>query len=224
MAHIIRNEEQSPIYVSVFGAQVPKLQQLQQELSDFGYHLNFPNTPVNSAIKEHYSDIYMVDLPELEQSISALQANKLPFLVYGLDGLPKKESRLKLLYDAADYFVDTPSVDSIRLKVQLGLHRHRERQNHNNRVQKISEKIENNRLTGIATGLLISKTGLSPEEVFDKLKLVSRNKQRRVADVAKEIINILTSDPYGGRDIASNGSIENLVKWLDETIVFRKNR
>lgn len=214
MARIIRKQENKPIYVSVFGTKASSLLQHQQALTATGCCLDFPTIPLELSIKDQPADIYIVDLIEIKQSQSLFQSETLPYLIYGLDDLPVDTTSLELLYNAVGYLADMPSVNSIRLNVQLGLQRFRERQNYSRRVQDISEKIENNRLIGIATGLLISKTGLAPEEVFEQLKQVSRNKQRRAVDVAEEIILALAVKENGGQEIVRDGAIDNLAEWF----------
>ena len=123
-----------------------------------------------------------------------------------------------------EYFVAELSVQSIILHVQLDLQRHRECENHLKRTQDIAEKIDNNHLNGIATGLLMSKTGLSSERFFDEIKSFSRNKQRRVVDVAGQIIQMLSDDVSNksGTNIIKTKPIRSLSLWLEETVLCKR--
>jgi AmiR/NasT family two-component response regulator len=223
MVRVVQKENNKPINVAICGIKSTVFAQYQQELQGIGYQLSFePN--VQEAGRASGSDICIVDISALEPSNQLLQNKNLPFLVYGIKELPTNEQVVAVLYSAVGYFIEEPSASSICLNIQLGLHRHRERENYLRRVQDITIKIENNRLNGIATGLLMSKTGLSADYIFDEIKTVSRHKQQRVSDVANKIIHSLSSEITSTEKKKTKPKpICNLTLWLEENI-FNKNR
>jgi len=222
MTRAVRKENSKPIYVTICGIESAVFEQYRQELQGVGYHLSFEkNVLENDRVSG--SDICIVDIAELEPSKQLLQNKNLPFLIYGIKELPTNEQIVSVFYDAVGYFVDEPSASSICLNIQLGLHRHRERVSYSKRVQDITEKIENNRLNGIATGLLMGKTGLSAEHIFDEVKSLSRNKQQRVADVASEIIKLLSNEIMSTEmKTTKTRPIRNLTLWLEENVFNKK--
>ncbi len=223
MVRVVRKENNKPIHVAICGIKSAVFAQYQQELQGIGYQLSF-ETNVQEAGRVSGSDICIVDISALEPSNQLLQNKNLPFLVYGIKELPTNEQIVAVLYSAVGYFIEEPSASSICLNIQLGLHRHRERENYLRRVQDITIKIENNRLNGIATGLLMSKTGLSADYIFDEIKTVSRHKQQRVSDVANKIIHSLSSEITSTeKKKIKPKPICNLTLWLEENI-FNKNR
>lgn len=218
MTQTVRKENSKPINVILYGIKSPVFEQYQQQLQAIGYHLRF-ESKVTSVNQDQESDICIVDAAELEPCGSLLQKRSLPFLIYGIQQLPNDEKALDIVYDAVGYFTDEPSANSLCLNIQLGLHRHRERELYFKRAKDISEKIENNRLNGIATGLLMSKTGLGAEEIFDEIKALSRRKQQRVSDVANEVIQVLSRDLHSTESkTAKSKPILNLTLWLEGNI------
>jgi hypothetical protein len=224
MTRAVREVINKPINVVICGIKSSVFEQYQQELQGIGYHLTITPKIANVAQSISPADICIVDIAELEPGWTVFQNANLPFLVYGIDQLPSNAKMGDIFYDAVGYFVDEPSAQSIILQVQLGLQRHRERENHLKRTQDIAEKIDNNRLNGIATGLLMSKTGLSSERIFDEIKSFSRNKQLRVADVAGQIIQTLSGDAPKKSDtnIIKAKPIRNLSLWLEETVLCKR--
>ena len=57
------------------------------------------------------------------------------------------------------------------------------------RVQGIDVKINNNRVNGVAIGMLMQQSGLLEQEVMTCLKSISRDKRRRMVDVSGDIID-----------------------------------
>jgi len=70
----------------------------------------------------------------------------------------------------------------------------------------------------------MGKTGLTSDRIFDEIKSISRNKQQRVADVAIEIIRVLSSDELKTPEmkIIRSKPIRNLSLWLEGTISGKK--
>jgi hypothetical protein len=224
MMRAVRKENSRLINVAICGIKSTVFAQYQQELQSVGYHLNFESKVADADIVSS-SDICIVDVAELEPRIELLQDNSLPFLIYGIKELPTNEQIVSVFYDAVGYFVEEPSATSICLNIQLGLHRHRERENYSKRTQDITEKIESNRLNGIATGLLMGKTGLSADHIFDEVKAISRQKQRRISDVATEIIQVLSSEMMSTeKKMVKARPIRNLTRWLEENIFSKNNK
>ena len=220
MARTVRKENSKPINVVVYGKKSSVFEQYQQELQGVGYDLKIAPKFTNTTQHVSSSDICIVAATELAFCQPFFQNTNLPFLVYDMD-CGSNDTEIEDIYpDAVGYFVGEPSTKSICLNIQLGLQRHRERENYAKRMQDITDKIENNRLTGIATGLLMSKTGLAADQIFDEIKSISRKKQQRVADVATEIIRILSSDELKTPEmkIIRSKPIRNLSLWLEGNI------
>lgn len=223
MARRVHKGNSKPLRVAVCGDHHTLFSRYQHELQDFGCHLYLEPKMTDTDDRIFNSDICIVNISELQAVKPLLLDRKLPFLVYGVKNIPKDEQAISVFYDAVGFFTQELSAERIFLTIQLGLNHHREREDYLKRTQDITEKIENNRLNGVATGLLMGKTGLSVDHIFDEIKATSRHKQRRVADVANEIIQVLSSEEASTeRKMSKAKPIRHLARWLEENIFSKK--
>jgi hypothetical protein len=225
MAHRVQKGNDKSVRVAICGDCHTVFTQYQHELQDLGYYLSLEPKVTDTDDRAFNSDIYIINMSELETAKQSLHDKKRPFLIYGIKDIPKNEQAASVFYDAVGYFIEAPSAENICLTIQLGLHHHREREEYLKRTQSITEKIENNRLNGVATGLLMGKTGLSADHIFDEIKAISRHKQQRVAHVANEIIQVLSSgEASTERKMGKAKPIRHLTRWLEENIFSKNNQ
>jgi hypothetical protein len=114
---------------------------------------------------------------------------------------------------AVGFMYGHPSVYQFALELELGMHLHRERKFNRRRVEHAATKIQNNRTIGVATGLLMAKTDMNSLDVFDSLKVFSRNNQVRISTVAENIISIHEQKQLYVKDL-----IDDLGQWLTEKV------
>jgi len=72
----------------------------------------------------------------------------------------------------------------------------------------------------MAVGVLMSNYGESEQYIFDAIKSISRNKQRRISSVAHEIIT--KHDRIYQTDGNSALSASSLQNWLTDNITMQK--
>jgi hypothetical protein len=170
-----------PVRVGIFGSEALALGECANELHQAGYDLNFcsPLQPRN----ESDGDIFIVGMSEFYEpdNLAHWITTPSPFLVSGIDSLPNNITGQELLDRAVGFLRSTPTLTEILLNLRLGLHLHHERSRHSKRIQNIETKIENNRVIGMAVGVLMNNYGESEQHIFDALKTISRNKQRSLS-------------------------------------------
>jgi hypothetical protein len=118
---------------------------------------------------------------------------------------------------AVGFMYGHPSVYQFALELELGMHLHRERKFNRRRVEHAATKIQNNRTIGVATGLLMAKTDMNSLDVFDSLKVFSRNNQVRISTIAENIISI-----HEQKQLHVKEWIEDLGNWLTEKVDVEK--
>tara|TARA_R110002153_G_scaffold107109_4_gene246912 strand:+ start:77166 stop:77816 length:651 start_codon:yes stop_codon:yes gene_type:complete len=210
----------SPIRVGIFGREALTLAECANELYQAGYDLNF-----SSSLKsrnETDDDIFIVGMSEFSDTdkLAHWQSTPTPFLISGIDSLPCNTEVQYVLDRAVGFIRSSPTLTELLLNLRLGLHWHHERSRHSKRIQNIETKIENNRIIGMAVGVLMNNYSESEQHVFDSIKSISRKKQRRISSVAHEII----SKHDGIYQAEGNPTLSesNLQIWLTNNITMQK--
>lgn len=162
---------------------------LQAELAEIGYELNFPTEPIHSAMDKSEAAIHIIDIAHVENHADILQKSLIPFVISGLDNLSSHDVPIDILKHSVGFINQQPSLADICINLRLALLWHNERESYSDRIQNFNDSVNNNHITGIAIGILIAATGLNEQECLESLKTACRNKQRRIPDIATEIIN-----------------------------------
>ncbi len=195
--------------VHVFSTTTTVLQEAQNELLARGYDLRFFNNLNNFSAATNKPNICIVDVSKIEECHPYLASVAHPYLVSGVNFLNDHSQPKGVLSQSVGCIYGKPSISDICTHIQLGMLWHKEREHVSRRVQDIDEKIRNNRITGVAIGMLMQKTELSEQDILDCLKSESRNKQRRMVDASIEIIVNLQKSQNSSFD-----SLDALKSWL----------
>jgi len=202
------------INVSVYGVEESVFHQLKGELLGLGYELNFD---YQLALNTSNADICIVDISRIDECLSVLQKDEVPYIISGLNMSqpPSVQNDIPtdILRNSVGFINGSPILIDICINIQLGLLWHDERQKYSQRVQDIDEKIHNNRTNGVAIGMLMNQSGLLEKDVVSCLKSTSRNKRRRMVDVSGEVIG-----QYHLLDDADVSTQEKLNAWLSSAI------
>ncbi len=204
------------VRVCVYDVDATVFQDSQEELLTLGYQLSFYNDLEASMPEAIKPDVYIVDVAKLDASKALLESIDKPYLVSGINFLDNSPAPSSALDNSVGFINGHPSVTDICVNIRLGLLWYKEREHFSRRGQDIDEKIRNNRMTGVAVGMLMQKTGLTEEDVLTCLKSTSRNKQRRMVDASCAVIEQI----HKSKDTSLNSSAE-LSAWLDSTISHR---
>lgn len=204
-----------PVKVGIFGTEALSLVECADELQQAGYALNFSSSV--KSLNNSDDDIFIVGMSEFDdtENVALCRESLSPFLISGIDSFPHNITVLDMLSSAVGYIRSTPTLTEILLNLRLGLHWHNERVSHSNRISDIETKIENNRIIGIAVGVLMNSYGESEQSVFDSLKTISRNKQRRLPSVADEVIKKHTEQHL-------KSPTSSLQAWLTDNITVKQ--
>lgn len=210
------------IRVGIFGSETLALGECARELNQAGYDLNFSSSSKSRNEGESDDDIFIVGMSEFSDAdnLAYWTGTLSPFLISGIDRLPTNIVVQDVLDRAVGFIRSTPTLTEILLNLRLGLHLHHERSSHSKRIQNIETKIENNRVIGMAVGVLMSNYGESEQHIFDAIKSISRNKQRRISSVAHEIIT--KHDRTYQTDGDQTVSASSLQTWLSNNITMQK--
>lgn len=211
----------SLVRVGIFGSEALAIGECANELRQAGYILNF-----SASLKsrnEPDNDIFIVGMSEFDDAdtLAFWESTPSPFLISGIDSLPHNIALLEAFNSAVGYIRSAPTLTEILLNLRLGLHWHNERRSHSKRMSNIETKIENNRIIGIAVGVLMNNYGETEHHVFDCLKAISRNKQRRISSVAQEII-AKHNERNHTTDINLKSPPSSLQTWLTDNITIKE--
>ncbi|MBE0438702.1 MAG: hypothetical protein IBX57_02875 [Gammaproteobacteria bacterium] len=206
----MENHNTDKININVYAAEASALHQLRAELFDMGLQLHFPTE--SSAFDN--SDIAIIDVSKIDDHADITQNPNLPFLLSGVHNLGH-DLPDDLIKDSVGFINGHPSPTDVCIAARLGLLLHHQRQRYSSRLHNFDNKINNNRTTGIAIGLLMVAFNLTEQHILDCLKSVCRTKQRRIPDVANEVIELYKQSKLR---VHNNSTEKQLKIWLDSTI------
>jgi AmiR/NasT family two-component response regulator len=86
------------------------------------------------------------------------------------------------------YLVKPVSPRQVDLALRLAVSRHEEFEAMRAEVGRLAEALETRKLVERAKGILMSRSGLSESEAFARIQRRARNANRRLAEVARQII------------------------------------
>ena len=203
------NKRGTTLLVDVFGLTNGVLQEAKDEFLAQGYDLRFYDNLQAFSTPPSKPNICIVDVSKINQCHPYLTSVAHPYLVSGVNFLKDLSLSKEVLSQSVGCINGKLSTSEICIHIQLGMLWHQEREHTSRRVQDIDEKIKNNRITGVAIGMLMQKTELSEQDILDCLKSESRNKQRRMVDASLEVIVNLQESKDSSFD-----SLDALKSWL----------
>jgi len=203
--------------VTVLGLDEDFYSQHSDNLLEHDIEISFGNV---SDLK--ISDIYIVSLDLLKECSEKFNASniKKPYLIADDAKLPKTDNDRDFLFNSVGVVANNPSFYDLILNIELGLSWHDERLKYGRRLNDFETKLENNRIIGVAVGIIMGRTNVSTyDKAFECLRLASRNKQQRISDVAMEIRTKLMPKKHDGEILIDY--VDNLELWLDENVSHR---
>jgi len=208
------------IKIDVYANENSNLYQDVDGLLSCGFDLNFISNLSVSSIEQSTAQLFILNIDYINETSDVFSlVSKKPFLIYSFSNSLLCNDSLNMFEKSVGYISQYASVDEISINIKLSLLRFKERKDFVERIQNLDEKFIHYRTTGIAVGLLMSKIKQDEAYILDKIKLVSRSKQRRMFDVAQDIIDLCTN-----KSISSQKDNNlNIEKWLMNRIVHRSN-
>jgi len=203
--------------VTVLGMGDNHYSQHSDDLLEHNFELTFGN-----ILDLKNADIYIVSLDLLKafsEQFSGLNISK-PYLVAGDANLPSAGKDREFLFNSVGVVSSNPSFHDLILNIELGLSWHDERLKYGRRLDDFEKKVENNRIIGVAVGIIMGRTNVSSyDKAFEYLRISSRNKQRRISDVAVEITAKLTPEKHS--ETLAIDCIKDLEQWLERNVSHR---
>gem|GEM_PF-1365481 len=205
--------QESLINVDIYGVEASVFQQREEGFLGIGYRLHYRS---GVATESTTADICIVDVSRMDDCRELLQQKNTPYLISGINLTPPPAKELELpfavLKNSVGFLNSKPLVSDICISIRLGLLWHDEREKYSQRVHDIESKINNNRVNGIAIGMLMQQSGLQEQAVMNCLKQTSRNKRRRMVDISADIV-----DKLALLDQQSLNTESQLLNWLEKT-------
>ncbi len=179
----------SVINVNVYGVEASVFHQSKEQLLTMGYDLHFYPCCHQATGSELKADICIVDIARLAVCGSLFKQADTPYLISGITASNEAELPVEAFKNSVGFLNGFPTASDTSISLSLGLQWHEEREKYSQRVQDIDVKIHNNRVNGVAIGMLMQQSGLLEQEVMTCLKSISRDKRRRMVDVSGDIID-----------------------------------
>jgi response regulator NasT len=116
---------------------------------------------------------------------------------YHKDSLIKKASE-----NGALYYLIKPVTDyDLNAAINIVMARHSEFENLKSELNQTKEKLETRKYIEIAKGLLMDKYGIKEQEAMAKMQKISRDKNIKIVDVSKQIIELLKNKENSGTNL-----------------------
>jgi response regulator NasT len=134
-----------------------------------------------------------INMPIMNGLVALEKINKyidIPCIIltaYYKDSLIKKASE-----NGALYYLIKPITDyDLNAAINIVMARHSEFENLKLELNQTKEKLETRKYVEIAKGLLMDNYGLKEQEAMKKIQKLSRDKNLKMADISKQIIESL---------------------------------
>lgn len=209
-------QHRNVINVNIYGVEDSVFHQSKKQLLTMGYDLHFYHCCHNAEASEVKADICIVDIARLDKCGNLFKQAGTPYLISGINASNETELPAEALKNSVGFINGLPTASDTGINLSLGLLWHEEREKYSQRIQDISEKINNNRTNGLAIGMLMQQSGLPEPDVMTCLKSISRDKRRRMVDVSGDII-----DKASLLDKANLTTLAKLKNWLELAIKSR---
>lgn len=209
-------DHQNVINVHIYGAEESVFHQSKEQLLTMGYDLHFYPYCDDATAGELKPDICIVDITRLDECGHLFKQAGTPYLISGINASNEAELPVEAFKNSVGFINGLPTASDTGINLSLGLLWHEEREKYSQRIQDISEKINNNRTNGLAIGMLMQQSGLLEQEVMTCLKSISRDKRRRMVDVSGDIID--QGSLLGKADLTTLTKLKN---WLERVIKSR---
>jgi response regulator NasT len=146
------------------------------------------------AAREHRPDLYLfdIDMPRLDglRAAQALADEGLRRPVVVLTGVEDPGLVDRSVSSGVSAYLTKPIDDrQLDAAIRLAAARHRELLALEEEVQRARQSLAERKLVDRAKGLLMDALGLSEEEAFARLQRAARNRNARLAEVAREVID-----------------------------------
>jgi response regulator NasT len=171
---------------------------LEQALVDCGYHVIAKVSPGENLVdlvNKYKPDVIIIDIQSpdrdtLEYMQIITQEDPKPIVMFADDddsGVISSAVRAGV----SAYIVDGLNKNRVKPIMDVAIARFREYQALRNELQKTRSSLEERKLVDKAKGVLMKHRGISEDEAYRELRTLAMNRNKKIADVAKDVLSII---------------------------------
>lgn len=147
-----------------------------------------------AALERVRADAVVLETPSphidlLDRILDAMGSAALPLVIFAHDASDEAIARA-MRAGAASYVVDGLSVDRIPAIMQVALARFELVASLRDELQQAQQKLAERKYVERAKGLLMKSRGLSEDEAYHTLRRMAMERNRRMGDVARSVIEM----------------------------------
>ena len=171
---------------------------LEQALVDCGYRVIAKVSPGENLVdlvNKYKPDVIIIDIQSpdrdtLEYMQIITQEDPKPIVMFADDddsGVISSAVRAGV----SAYIVDGLNKNRVKPIMDVAIARFREYQALRNELQKTRSSLEERKLVDKAKGVLMKHRGISEDEAYRELRTLAMNRNKKIADVAKDVLSII---------------------------------
>ncbi len=133
------------------------------------------------------TDIKMPDMDGLEAAAQICKKRAIPFIIVSAYNDPEFVKRA-LKERVLAYLVKPLNNQSLEASIELAMQRFREFEALHQQTVNLQQALEDRKIVERAKGILMTRTRLTEQEAFRRLQLLSSEKNKKMIDVARTIV------------------------------------
>lgn len=169
---------------------------LAETLEELGHHVVIragDGVELLAAFREQDADLVITDIkmPGLDGLRAVEEIRKIrPVPIVILSAFHDEELLSKALKEQVmAYLVKPIQVESLETSIQLAVQRFQEFQALKEQADNLKQALEDRKMIERAKGILMERAELSEPDAFRRLQLLSSRKNRKLVDVARDIVD-----------------------------------
>ena len=171
---------------------------LEQALVDCGYRVIAKVSPGKNLVdlvNKYKPDVIIIDIQSpdrdtLEYMQIITQEDPKPIVMFADDDDSSVISSA-VRAGVSAYIVDGLNKNRVKPIMDVAIARFREYQALRNELQKTRSSLEERKLVDKAKGVLMKHRGISEDEAYRELRTLAMNRNKKIADVAKDVLSII---------------------------------
>lgn len=171
---------------------------LEQALVDCGYRVIAKVSPGENLVdlvNKYKPDVIIIDIQSpdrdtLEYMQIITQEDPKPIVMFADDDDSSVISSA-VRAGVSAYIVDGLNKNRVKPIMDVAIARFREYQALRNELQKTRSSLEERKLVDKAKGVLMKHRGISEDEAYRELRTLAMNRNKKIADIAKDVLSII---------------------------------
>ena len=184
-----------PLRIAIAEDEPELLIDLEETLSEFGHHV-VSQAKTGKELVEHcrelspdlvITDIKMPDLDGLDAAAQICQIRPTPIVILSAYHDQEFIDRALKEYVLA-YLVKPLSDQSLKTSIALAMQRFKEFEALQKQVVDVQQALEDRKTVERAKGILMKRAGMSEPDAFRRLQLLSSQKNKKMIEIARTIV------------------------------------